>query len=166
MDGVFPVAFKDVPADIRYFEVLKEESLYIDDVVVDAVNLHHPQGGLAFRFEEGGKSLVFMTDNEVTAGRLHPEQVEFCMGADILIHDAQYLPEEMDLRKGWGHSDYTAALDLAEKAEAKRLILTHHDPKRKDAEVTSLVSRCRALSDEKATGISVEAAKEGETLVL
>ncbi|MBW1787695.1 MAG: MBL fold metallo-hydrolase, partial [Deltaproteobacteria bacterium] len=130
MDGVFPVAFKDVPADLRYFEVLKEEALYIDDVVIDAINLHHPQGGFAYRLEENGKSLVFMTDNEITAGNLPPEQIEFCRGADILIHDAQYTPEEMDLRKGWGHSDYATALDLAEKAEAKRLILTHHDPKR------------------------------------
>ena len=166
MDGVFPVAFKDVPADIRYFEVLQEEALYIDDVVIDAINLHHPQGGFAFRFEENGKSLVFMTDNEITAGSLPPEQIEFCMGADILIHDAQYTPEEMDLRKGWGHSDYATALDLAEKAEAKRLILTHHDPKRKDSEITALVSKCRTLSNEKGAGVSVQAAREGETLVL
>jgi len=39
------------------------------------------------------------------------EYIEFCRDADILIHDSQYTPEEIDGRKGWGHSDYRSSFD-------------------------------------------------------
>jgi ribonuclease BN (tRNA processing enzyme) len=43
----------------------------------------------------------------------------------VLIHDAQYTPEENRDRRGWGHSDYQAAFELAKAAGVKKLILFH-----------------------------------------
>lgn len=62
--------------------------------------------------------------------------IEFVRGADLLIHDAQYLTSEYlarrDSRKGWGHSTLEAAALVARKAEVQRLVLFHHDPTHDD----------------------------------
>ena len=95
-----------------------------------------------------------------------PRLCRFCKDADILIHDAQYTPEERDQRKGWGHSDYVAAFNLAAQSNVKRLVLFHHDPTRKDLEVLSFKNRCEQLAQERKVNIIIDAAKEGNALTL
>jgi ribonuclease BN (tRNA processing enzyme) len=55
------------------------------------------------------------------------------MNADILIHDAQFTDEELKTHKGWGHSSYSQAIEVAERSNVKQLIITHHDPDHDDA---------------------------------
>ena len=169
-DGYFPIKFDDLKAEIRYLDALHRGPLEIDSVVVDRVHLQHPQGGFGFRFREGKKTLVILTDNELTEedwAQRHPEHyIRFCKGADILIHDAQYTPGEREERRGWGHSDYIATLDLALKAQVKQLILFHHDPTRKDQEVASFKTHCEDLAREKNAALLIDAAQEGKELTL
>jgi len=169
-DGFFPVRFNDLTAKISYGEKLSEGVLEIDDTLIDSIFLQHPQGGFGFRFREGNKTLVFLTDNELRndawVDRSPEDYVTFCKDADILIHDAQYTPGEIPERKGWGHSDYEAAIDLAQKAGVKRLILFHHDPSRADGELQSIESVCKSLAHEKYPSLSVEAARENSDLEL
>lgn len=169
-DGFFPVRFNDLSAKINYVEKLSKGVLEIDETLIDSISLHHPQGGFGFRFREGSKTMVFLTDNELRkdawTDRTPEDYVEFCKNADILIHDAQYTPKEIPDRRGWGHSDYEAAIDLAQKAGVKRLILFHHDPSRADSELRSIEDLCKDLAHEKHPSLSVEAAKENSELEL
>jgi len=163
-DGFFPVKFSDLSARIENLGRIKNGPLIIDDTVIDSIPLHHPQGGIGFRFSEGDKRFVFMTDNELRGDkwdeRSVKEYTEFCKGADILIHDSQYTPEEITRHKGWGHSDYEAAFELARRSEAKRLILFHHDPPRTDAQIREIEVLCRGLAADKNSDLMIEAAKE------
>jgi len=59
--------------------------------------------------------------------------IRFFADADLVIHDAQYTPEELEHRRGWGHSAWTDVLDLAMVAGVKQLVLFHHDPDHSDA---------------------------------
>jgi ribonuclease BN (tRNA processing enzyme) len=170
-DGFFPIKFDEIKAEIKYLERLNQGELEIDGTVIDSVTLQHPQGGFGFRFREGGKTLVFITDNELRGDAWEgwkPEgYAEFSKNADILIHDCQYTPQEINRRKGWGHSDYQSVVDLAYRARAKKLVLFHHDPSRKDPEVTAIKSQCEELAKEKEdSSIIIEAAKEGGELEL
>ncbi len=36
--------------------------------------------------------------------------VNLARNADLLIHDAQYTPEELKEKKGWGHSSWEQAI--------------------------------------------------------
>ncbi|MFC1867256.1 MBL fold metallo-hydrolase [Thermodesulfobacteriota bacterium] len=163
-DGFFPIKFDDLRAEIKSLETLVKGPLEIDGTVIDSVPLHHPQGGMGFRLREGNKTLVFITDNELRGdpweGRSPKAYASFCKDADILIHDAQYTPEEIDGRKGWGHSDYQAAFELAHNSEVKKLILFHHDPPRKDAEVKQITGLCQDLAKKKKSDLIIEAAEE------
>lgn len=164
-DGNFPVTFGDLPARIQADEGLRPPRFRLGPVQVFTMGLNHPQGGIGFRFEQEGRALVFLTDNELHGpGPYGPDDyARFCQGADVLIHDAQYLPEEMDKRRGWGHSDWASVVDLAQRAGVGQLILTHHDPGRTDDQVDQIV----ALAQGKAgPGLPVQAAREGQSLVI
>lgn len=112
-----------------------------------ALPLNHPNGGRGFKFVEDGKTFVFLTDNEL--GFPHPgglsreDYVRLCAGADLLLHDAQYNHKEYQKTRGWGHSTYDDAVDLALVAGVKRLGLFHHDPARSDADLDKQVAVCR-----------------------
>jgi ribonuclease BN (tRNA processing enzyme) len=96
----------------------------------------HPRFGvLLYRVTFAGKSLVYATDVEQKEGG-YPEIIEFARGADLIIHDAQYLQDEYfsqtKPKKGWGHSTIEMAAEVASKAGVARLALFHHEPSRDD----------------------------------
>lgn len=169
-DGFFPIMFDDLKAEINYLDRLKNGELEIDGTVIESIPLHHPQGGFGFRFREGNKTLVFITDNELRAdakkGWTPKEYAKFCKEADILIHDSQYTPQEINERQGWGHSDYGAAFDLAYRANVKKLILFHHDPPRTDPEVKAIKVLCEDLAQKRDSSMIIKAAKENSELEL
>ena len=100
---------------------------------------NHPGGGCAYRIEEEGKSCAYITDNELvppgSVATSYEQWIDFCRGVDILIHDAQYLPDDMPHKHGWGHSLVSQVRQLAVDAEVSCLVMFHHDPDRSDAEI-------------------------------
>lgn len=112
------------------------------DIIVKAIRHNHPGGAYTYRFELHDKIFVFCTDIE-HKGDVDQRIVEFSRDADLLIHDAQYTSEELQRKRGWGHSSYEQAMRVAELAGAKRLIVTHHDPDHDDAFLRKMEHRCR-----------------------
>ena len=169
-DGFFPIKFDDLKAEVRYLDRLGHGELEIDGTVIESIPLQHPQGGFGFRFREGEKTLVFITDNELREDtgdvKSLEEYIKFCKDADILIHDSQYTPQEIDERRGWGHSDYQTTFNLAHMANVKRLILFHHDPSRTDPEVKAIKILCEDLAKKRNSNMTIEAAKENSVLDL
>ena len=135
----FPVAFEDVPAS-THFDDLDDAGRSIAGVEIRHVGLYHPSGVTAYRITVGEKSVVLATD--VESARWSDELlIEFAAGADVLIHDAQYFPDEYEASKvGWGHSTWKDAVRIAEAAGVGRLVLTSHDPNRTDPGVDELVA--------------------------
>jgi len=169
-DGFFPIKFDDLKARIHYIDKLSRGVLEIDDTVIDSIPLQHPQGGFGFRFRENNKILAFITDNELRenawSGRTPEAYARFFENADVLIHDSQYTPQEIDERLGWGHSDYRSTCELALKANVKKLILFHHDPSRTDPEVTDIQKQCQKLARKVNSAITIQAAKENSEIEL
>lgn len=134
------------------------------------VPLNHPNGGYGYKFMENGKTFVFLSDNELNfqheGGLSRAEYVEFCRHADVLFHDAQYTEEEYDAKRGWGHSTYGDATELALDAGVRRLVFVHHDPDRSDDEMDRQVERCRGRVSESGSAMECLAAAEGMVLGL
>jgi phosphoribosyl 1,2-cyclic phosphodiesterase len=142
----FPVKYSDITAQISYLQACPT-TFDIGSVTVAPIALSHPNGGSGYKFIEDGKSFVFLTDNEL--GYIHPgglrfnDYLEFIGGADLLMHDAEYTPEEYSSYIEWGHSVYTAALDLAMKGAVKKLGLFHINQERTDEQMDQIVRICR-----------------------
>ena len=77
------------------------------------------------------KSIVYATDTEHFAC-VDPTLEKLAAGADILIYDAQYTPEEYPAKVGWGHSTWQEGVRLADAADVDTLVLFHHDPQHDD----------------------------------
>jgi ribonuclease BN (tRNA processing enzyme) len=164
-NGFFPVAFDQLKARIDFLNRLSRGPLTLDGVRIESIALNHPQGGLGYRFQEEDQAMAFITDNELGAdqGRRFGNFVRFVQGCNLLIHDAQYLPEEMEEHRGWGHSNYEEVVHLAAKAGVRRLILTHHDPSRTDTQVEEIIARARQLAAALAPRLTIDAAREGDS---
>ena len=124
-----------------------------------AASIWHPAPALAYRVEADGRSLVYATDTEDPfSGKPNPV-IPLAKGADTLIHDAQFLPS--DFKATWGHSTIDAALDVAAKADVKRLVLYHHDPERSDDALDKIAKDAQRMAAEKRNGLEVLVAREG-----
>lgn len=115
----------------------------VGPLTITTARLHHPQGVNAYRIEHGDRSLVLATDVEVGEPGSDAALVELARGADVLIHDGQYLPDEIETYKGWGHSTWEQAVDVAEAAGVEHLVLISHDPERTDDGVDALLADAR-----------------------
>jgi hypothetical protein len=105
--------------------------------------------------------VAYATDNEPGDAKLDESLRELAAGADILINDAQFTPEQLaTTRRGWGHSSWLEGVRLARAANAKTLVLFHHDPDSTDRMVDSILRQAREEFD------SVFAASEGMVITL
>lgn len=140
----FPVPFSEFSKGMEFRSFFGEGRF--GNIAVSTVPLSHPGGGTGYRFEEDGKAFVFLTDNELShvheGGLTLDEYAEFARGADLLIHDAEYLPEEYPAHREWGHSHWMDAVELAERAGVRALGLFHHGASRYDSDVNEIVDAC------------------------
>lgn len=139
----FPVELGDVGATLTLSELRHGSSLERGEVLIRVAKLNHPGGVLGYRLEHGGRSVVYATDTEHFEC-IDPALSQLAQGADLLIYDAQYTPEEYPSRVGWGHSTFEAAAALAKAAGVGQLALFHHDPRRSDEGVQQIEERARA----------------------
>ena len=107
---VFPVRLGEVPAQLGFREMKPAERIHVGNAVVTAQRLNHPGGVMAYRVDCDGRSVVYATDTEHYAC-VDPALLTLARGADVLIYDSQYTPEEYAgtggrAKVGWGHSTY------------------------------------------------------------
>jgi phosphoribosyl 1,2-cyclic phosphodiesterase len=164
---LFPVRLRDAPAAIELHE-LPEGELTLGEFTVTADAVIHPDPALGFRVAANGTILAYIPDHEPALGPNFPSDPHWTSGAriagsaDLLVHDAQYTPDEYDERIGWGHSSVEHAVAFADLVGARTLALFHHDPTRDDAAVDALVPEAR----KKSRGVEVLAAREGDSIDL
>ncbi|MFZ5573355.1 MAG: MBL fold metallo-hydrolase [Thermodesulfobacteriota bacterium] len=148
----FPVKYSDLSANFAY-QFGCPETITIGSMTVMPIRLSHPNGGSGYKFVEGDRSFVFLTDNEL--GFVHPggltsqEYLAHARGVDLLIHDAEYTPKEYQTQIEWGHSSYIDALELAFRAGVKRLGLFHLNQERTDRQMDAIVRTCQKIIHER-----------------
>jgi phosphoribosyl 1,2-cyclic phosphodiesterase len=156
----FPVRLLDAAAQFT-FEPLTARPVRVGDTEVVGVPLHHPGGVRGYRITRGARSLVIATDIEAGDSAGDAVLRRLADGASVLVHDAQYTPEEWaGPRRGWGHSTWEHASELAVAAGVERLVLTSHDPERTDDGVDAIVRAARERF------AATEAAFEGQVIQL
>jgi phosphoribosyl 1,2-cyclic phosphodiesterase len=164
----FPVGLEAMRAQLAFTGVAPGAAFEIGDALVRTAAARHPNGCLAYRIDHGGRSLVYATDTEhdAVSGRIDPNLVTLAAGADLLIYDAQYTPDEYSgaagggSKVGWGHSTAQEGARIARAAGVSRLVLFHHDPAHDDWQIARIEAETRAFFPR------TVAAREGLTIDL
>ena len=158
-DPFFPVDLDDIPARIEIGELEDGSDARMGPYRVRSASIFHPAPALAYRIEADGKSLVYATDTEDPfSGKPNPV-VDLAKDADTLIHDAQFL--KSDFKPTWGHSTIDTAIDVAARANVKRLVLYHHDPDRSDDALDHIGRDASRAGRERNPHLEVVVAREG-----
>ncbi|MFA4874961.1 MAG: MBL fold metallo-hydrolase [bacterium] len=156
-----PMRLGDLGARISY-KSIRAKAFEIDRVRVTPIAANHPDGAIGWRFDfPGGRSAAVMSDNEPGDDARALSLVEWMAGADVLVHDAQYTPQEYRRRRGWGHSPFLYPIGLARAAEIPRLYLTHFDPESSDKKLMRIASAAKAFIVKKRSSLRCELAREG-----
>lgn len=125
----------------------------------------HPHGAttaLAFRIEEAGRVFVYASDVGYPETGAPPDAIAFYRGADVLLHDTTYRPEDQLTRRNRGFSSYDEAIAAAIAAKVGRLVTFHYDQDYTDDDVDQIVAACRTALDPH--GIAVVPAREGDVI--
>lgn len=156
----FPVPFSAMRSNLEFVDARANEQLHLGPFTVTPFDLNHPQGCMGYRIDADGASLVYMTDVELNLQTLQPTVASIIEGADALVLDAQYTPDEYQTKKGWGHSSFVDAAQIAFATHAQRLFLFHHDPAHNDDQVETMSEEARSYFS------ASEPAREGKRVVL
>lgn len=155
----FPVPFERVAAQ-RNFVDTRGKEIKIGGLRVRSFPIHHPQGACGYRIEANGAVAVHVSDHEHGDEHIDAGIRKQAQGADVLIYDAQYTPEEYTSKRGWGHSTYVEGARIARECGVGQLILFHHDPGRDDDSMRAIVTAAREHFE------NTDAAREGWTIQL
>lgn len=139
----FPVDYAVVSEQLHTRELKANDKFTIGDITITMAKLNHPDPVYGYRLEAGGQSIVYATDTEHFSC-VDPTLKKLAAGADILIYDSQYTPEEYPTKVGWGHSTWLAGAELARAAGVPQLVLFHHDPNRSDAQLEEIEANAAA----------------------
>jgi phosphoribosyl 1,2-cyclic phosphodiesterase len=163
----FPVqSLRNMKSQIDVRAVAEDDPVPVGTATVRAHFVPHGvTAALAFRIEDAGRSLVYLSDAGYGPEGVSEEVVSLCRGADLLIHDSTYTPEDRAERLHRGLSSLEEAVDCAARAQVHKLALFHYDQDYSDHDVDRLVARGRARLDERgARDIDIVGAAEGLVL--
>ena len=147
-------------AKINFAHYSSEPMNITDNIRVITSPHGHPGGASSIRLEIDRFSVTYVTDCEHPDSHINQNVIDIAKNTDVLIHDAQYTPEQMPNHKGWGHSSWEHCVEVAQKAKAKRLVLFHHNPDHGDAMLE------RIEQDAKSVFANTISAREGMELFI
>ncbi|HVZ71237.1 MAG TPA: MBL fold metallo-hydrolase [Polyangia bacterium] len=187
-DPYFPIPFEEAKADVAFSELSDNAKFEISDVKVTSARLNHPYVATAYRLSVDGKSVVYVSDTAPFSDILFEDQfvaqppgpgaelpaadkkklakmregvVRLCEGADLVVYDTMFTPEDYKKQPHFGHSRPSDAVQICHEAGAKQLVLFHHAPERADAEIDAILAETRAATKRDGVKLDVVAAYEG-----
>lgn len=166
----FPVKLEDVGAELIFHDD-QPPDLSAIGLECQPIPLSHPNGGCGFRITDGLRTFAFLPDNELTlvhpGGQTFDEYVDLLHGVDLLIHDAEYLPDEYErFSRGWGHSVYSDTVRLGIGTEARRLVLWHLNQDHPDDQLDEMAASAQEVATSAGSTMECLMARTGLELEL
>lgn len=177
-------AFK---AGVQWKGITEGDAFQIGPYAITTVRLNHPGIAIAYRVTLGDKSFIYMTDTapyetqllgegfherkpdtdpQIVAEleRYKADMDAFVQGADVLLYDTFFTPEQYAQNPHWGHSTPDEGIRLARQGGVGRFYNFHHHPEAWDDE---LEERVRDYQNRLGgSELEVLLAREGETIEL
>ena len=167
----FPVDFATLGADIEFVRLEAGRTREIAGLAVTPMLQRHAGDSYGYRFEAGGKSVIYSTDSEHALVDLEETRrfVDFFRDADLVIFDAMYsLADAISIKADWGHSSNIVGVELCQMAGARELCLFHHEPVHDDWAIVRVLTEARRFEEisRKGRPLRVTAAYDGMEIAL
>jgi len=146
----FPVPMSIMGADIEFHKLEVGKEYDIGGFKVFSILQNHPGDAYGYSFAKDGQRIVYSSDSEHTVESNKEDYpfVEFFKDADVVIFDAQYeLFDAIDTKASWGHSSNVSGVELAIRANAKRLCLFHNEHTADDETLDTFLEETRHYLD-------------------
>ncbi len=180
----FPVGTETWMAKTEYIDPA-EKNINAGPIKVKHHSVHHPGVTYGYTISAANKKIIYISDNECQFldksikqkmpefseeeqemfEAMNREEYEYELtsikDADILIHDAQYTPEDYETKRGWGHSCYVDVVNSAIDAKVKELYLYHHDPYNDDNAIEKIFDASQKIIEERNSDLKCHVAREG-----
>ena len=142
---IFPISVNDF-TNITYsdFEIGTKLSP-IPGLDIDTILLNHPGGCCGYKFSYQDQSICIIADHEHGNTEIDAKIEKFVNGTDIMVYDGMFDDDEYELFQGWGHSTWQTGVELANRANVKSLIITHHAPDQSDRNLFDFSCLAREL---------------------
>lgn len=169
----FPMDLKDVASKISFERIESNKNYHFGNFLIQTLPANHSSSTLAFKIISDNKSIVYMPDNELKPGSFTEDNImemikkdnedfiNFCSGADYLIHDSFYDELALKLKKGWGHSDNITLAYFSLLSKVKNLVLFHYNPEYNDKKIEEIVNYINNIFSKEQNKINCIAAFEG-----
>lgn len=184
----FPVPFDDSLAKVIFRELIDSARFEIQDVKVMCARLNHPYIATAYALEADGARVAYVSDtapfDDILFGQdfvarppvpeyempaadrevlraMRQAVVKLCEGADMVIYDTMFTPEDYKKMPHFGHSRPSDAIEICREAGVKKLVLFHHAPERSDIEVDAMLATARIEAARSGAKLDIVAAYEG-----
>ena len=146
---LFPVRVRDLLSKL-YFHEISKDKVEIGEFQVFAQMVIHPNPTVGFRIVGREATVTYLPDHEPALGsQSFPTDKEWTSGyylaegADLLIHDSQYSPEEYEDHLGFGHSSILDTYRFAQFTDVKQLVPFHHDPAHSDIDLDLMIENAQ-----------------------
>jgi phosphoribosyl 1,2-cyclic phosphodiesterase len=146
----FPVDWSRLGASIEFVRLTPGVGHQIAGFRVTPKRQRHGGDSYGYRFEAGGRTVVYSTDSEHKLDDIAETRafVDFFRDADLVIFDAQYsLAEAVTIKEDWGHSSNIVGVELCQMARARHLCLYHHEPALDDEQLSAVLRETRRLEE-------------------
>ncbi len=147
----FPIHLEEVKSTLEFKTLQQKTPITFGPITLDFHTTNHPGLAYGVKITTPHQTIGYITDNEflqgyhgeaadVTEELLEPHRglIDFFQGCDLIIHEAQYTPEEYLQKVGWGHSSALNAVTLVSLLKPKQWGVIHHDPKHTDEDLKRL----------------------------
>jgi ribonuclease BN (tRNA processing enzyme) len=144
------------------FHAVEAGSFEVGGFTVRAADLAH-KGGRTFgyRIEDASGAVAYFPDHGPVQGCSDAARA-LVAGADLLLHDAQFLESERAVADEYGHSTVGEAISVAAVGRVRQLILLHHAPARTDDQLDAIA----ASVEVRQSPVPVVLGREGDEIVV
>lgn len=160
-DEFFPIHLDQIQATLNFEGIEEKKPIQRGPLTIDFHKTLHPGETLCFKIQTPKETIGYVTDNEINIEK-QASLIAFLQGVDLLIHEAQYAPDEYEKKKGWGHSSLTKTVDFLQHVKPKKWLVTHHDPNHTDEDL----KRLEKIAQSSSLPCQVEWAGDGTTIHL
>ena len=133
---LFPVTRSSFMKNVEFIEFQPNDTVELSDKIKCKTKLlPHPGSNTGFQISNGNFNVVYASDLEAQNDQTIDEICDFSENSNFLLVDSSYTALELKERIGWGHLSLNQVQTIARKLPLSRILVFHHDYKRKDFQI-------------------------------